>query len=96
MNADLVIKNALVVGESSMFHGGVAAAEGVIIAVGADRWLPAGQTTIDAGGRMLLAGAIDPHVHLGVGGTADEAKLADDFHTEPRAAATGGITTFVT
>jgi dihydropyrimidinase len=96
MNADLVIKNALVVGESSVFHGGVAAAEGVIIAVGADRWLPEGETTIDAGGRMLLAGAIDPHVHLGVGGTADEAKLAEDFRTEPRAAATGGITTFVT
>ena len=96
MNADLVIRNALVVGESSVFHGGVAAAGGVIIAVGADRWLPAGQTTIDARGRMLLAGAIDPHVHLGVGGTADEAKLAEDFRTEPRAAATGGITTFVT
>jgi dihydropyrimidinase len=96
MDADLVIKNALVVGESSVFSGGVAAAEGVVIAVGADRWLPAGHTTIDARGRMLLAGAIDPHVHLGVGGTADEAKLAEDFRTETRAAATGGITAFVT
>jgi dihydropyrimidinase len=96
MSADLVIRNALVVAESGVFHGGVAAADGVIVAVGADRWLPAGETTIDARGRMLLAGAIDPHVHLGVGGTADEAKLAEDFRTEPRAAATGGITTFVT
>jgi dihydroorotase-like cyclic amidohydrolase len=96
MNADLVVKNALVVGEHGVFPGGVAMAEGVIIAIGADRWLPAGETTIDARGRMLLAGAIDPHVHLGVGGTADEAKLAEDFRTETRAAATGGITTFVT
>lgn len=96
MNADLVIRNALVVGESGVFPGGVAIADGVIIAIGSDRWLPAGQATIDARGRMLLAGAIDPHVHLGVGGTADEAKLAEDFRTETRAAATGGITTFVT
>ncbi len=96
MNADLVIRNAQVVGENGVFPGGVAVAGGVIIAVGSDRWLPAAETTIDARGRMLLAGAIDPHVHLGVGGTADEAKLAEDFRTETRAAATGGITTFVT
>ena len=96
MNADLVIRNAQVVGETGVFPGGVAVAGGVIIAVGSDRWLPTAETTIDARGRMLLAGAIDPHVHLGVGGSADEAKLAEDFRTETRAAATGGITTFVT
>jgi dihydropyrimidinase len=96
MNADLVIRNALVVGENGVFPGGAAAAGGVIVAVGGDRWLPTGTTTIDAGGRMLLAGAIDPHVHLGVGGSADEAKLAQDFRDETRAAATGGITAFVT
>ena len=46
--------------------------------------------------KLLFAGAIDPHVHLGVGGTADMEKFATDFQTEPRAAATGGITSFVT
>ncbi len=96
MNADLVVRNANVVGESGIFTGGVAAQDGVIVAIGPDSELPAAETTIDAGGAMLLAGAIDPHVHLGVGGPADKAKLAADFLTEPRAAATGGITSFVT
>ena len=41
MNADLVIRNARVVGEAGVFPGGVAVAGGVIIAVGSDRWLPA-------------------------------------------------------
>ncbi len=97
MNADLVIRNAQVVGETGVFPGGVAVAGGVIIAVG-QRPLAAGRPRPRSmpAAAMLLAGAIDPHVHLGVGGTADEAKLAEDFRTETRAAATGGITTFVT
>jgi dihydropyrimidinase len=96
MNADLVVRNAHVVTEDGVIQGGVAVQGGVIIAVGEDRSLPAGTHTIDAGGRMLLPGAIDPHVHLGVGGSADAAKFAEDFRTETRAAATGGLTSFVT
>jgi dihydroorotase-like cyclic amidohydrolase len=95
-NADLVVRNATVVGEQGVFTGGVAAQNGVIVALGNDASLPAAETTINAGGKLLFAGAIDPHVHLGVGGTADIEKFTSDFATEPRAAATGGITSFVT
>lgn len=96
MNADLVIRNAVVVGESGIFEGGIAVQDGVIVAFGNDASLPNAETTIDAGGKMVLAGMIDPHVHFGVGGTADIAKFTSDFRTEPVAAATGGITSFVT
>jgi dihydropyrimidinase len=79
-----------------MYRGGLSAQDGVIVAMGSDDVLPQGSTNIDAKGCVIFPGAIDPHVHLGVGGTADEAKLTADFRTEPRAAATGGITSFVT
>lgn len=96
MSAELVVRNAKVVTETGVVLGGVAVEGGVIVLIGDDQSLPTAETTIDARGCMLLPGAIDPHVHLGVGGTADVAKLREDFRTEPRAGATGGITTFVT
>jgi dihydroorotase-like cyclic amidohydrolase len=80
----------------AVVNGGLAVTDGVITAVTADEELPAAETVVDAKGKIVFPGAIDPHVHLGVGGTADEAKFASDFATEPRAAATGGITCFVT
>ncbi|MBJ7593801.1 MAG: amidohydrolase family protein [Candidatus Dormibacteraeota bacterium] len=96
MSVDLTIKNGIVVSAAGAFRGGLSAENGVIVAMGADSILPAAETTVDAKGCVIFPGAIDPHVHLGVGGTADEAKLTADFRTEPRAAATGGITCFVT
>ena len=48
---------------------------------------------VDARGLLVFPGFIDAHVHfsLPVAGT----RSADDFHTGPRAAAFGGITTFI-
>jgi dihydropyrimidinase len=51
---------------------------------------PAGHTaarTIDAGGRHVLPGLVDPHTHFGLA-----AGLAD-WETESRSAAAGGVTT---
>lgn len=92
----MVLRGGRVVTPTGELFGGVGVDDGVIVAVGPDAWLPAGSETIDLGGRMLLPGLIDPHVHLGVGGTADEAKLFADMESETAAAALGGITTFVT
>lgn len=96
MSVDLVIKNGVVIGGRGTYVGGLAIDEGVIVAMGDDRHLPEAIETVDAKGMIVFPGAIDPHVHLGVGGTADEAKFAADFYLEPKAAATGGITSFVT
>jgi dihydropyrimidinase len=96
MTVDLVIKNGVVVGGRGTYVGGIAIDDGVIVAMGDDAHLPEAGETVDAGGKIIFPGAIDPHVHLGVGGDADEAKFEADFHSEPKAAATGGITSFVT
>ncbi len=88
MKADLVIKGARVVTHAGEFHGGVASADGKIVAVGADESLPDAARTIDADGRVLMPGVIDPHCHLGVNYPYDE-----DMRSETAQAARGGITT---
>lgn len=90
MTADLVIRGARVVTHIGEFHGGVAVQDGRIAAMGADASLPAGRREIDADGRVLLPGVIDPHTHLGVNFPFDE-----DMRTETAAAASGGITTIL-
>src|SRR5918998_6061973 len=56
------------------------------LAVNADR-------TIDASGKLVIPGAIDPHVHMELpfGGTVS----SDTFETGTRAAAVGGTTTVI-
>lgn len=49
--------------------------------------------TIDASGKLIIPGGIDPHTHLDLpfGGTSS----SDDFETGTRAAACGGTTTII-
>src|SRR5580765_3748979 len=49
--------------------------------------------TIDASGKLVIPGAIDPHVHMELpfGGTVS----ADSFETGTRAAAFGGTTSII-
>ena len=88
MKADLVIKNARVVRHDGEYFGGVAVKAGKIVLTGADEVLPDAARTIDAGGRVLMPGLIDPHCHLGV-----KFPFPEDMRTETAAAASGGVTT---
>lgn len=90
MKADLVIRNARVVTHAGETFGGVAVSGERIAAVGVDEALPSGTREIDAEGRVLLPGVIDPHCHLGVNYPYDE-----DMRTETAHAARGGITTIL-
>ena len=90
MKADLVIRNARVVTHTGETFGGVAVHGERIVAVGTDDALPAGTREIDADGRVLMPGVIDPHCHLGVNYPYDE-----DMRTETAHAARGGITTIL-
>ena len=60
--------------------------DGRIAAILAPGERPAADRTIDAGGQLVVPGIIDAHVHFGLG--SDE-----DWLTESRAAAIGGVTT---
>ena len=88
MKADLVIRNARVVTHDGEFMGGVAVKDGKIALSGSNDALPEATRSIDAGGRVLMPGVIDPHCHLGVNYPYNE-----DMRTETAAAARGGLTT---
>ena len=81
MNADLVIRNARVVRHDGEFHGGVAVKDGKIVLTGADSALPDATRVVDAEGKVLMPGIIDPHCHLGV-----NFPYAEDMRTETAAA----------
>ncbi len=87
---DLVIQNGTLVTPSGMFAADLAVKDGKICAVAAA--IPAdGAKTVDAAGKLVLPGAIDPHTHLAMpfGGTVS----ADDYFAGTRGAVCGGTTT---
>ncbi len=88
MNADVLIKNGRIVTHSEEFDGAVAIKGEKILAVTAD---PAGidaKKVIDAKGKVVMPGNIDPHVHIGLFMDFDT-----DMKSETGAAAAGGTTT---
>src|ERR1051326_4180938 len=90
MSADLVIRNARVVDHRGEFEGGVAVEDGRITVAGKNDVLPRGRREIDAQGRVLMPGVVDPHCHLGV-----RYPFEDDVRTETAAAVAGGVTTIL-
>jgi dihydroorotase (multifunctional complex type) len=90
MNADLAIANGFLVDSKSIYPGVLYIRGGKI--VGISRELEnQPPKVIDAGGRYVLPGAIDGHVHMMDPGYTDR----EDFITGTRAAARGGVTTVI-
>jgi dihydroorotase-like cyclic amidohydrolase len=90
MKVDLVIRNARIIRHDGEIFGAVAVKDGKIVAVGSGDAMPSAIRDIDAHGRPLLPGIIDPHCHLGVNYPYDE-----DMRTETAAAASGGVTSIL-
>ncbi len=91
-----LITNGTVVNADGSFGADVLIEDGQIVAVGAIPGAPselAVDKVIDARGRWVIPGGIDPHTHfdLPFGGTYSK----DDFETGTRAAAFGGTTTIL-
>ena len=90
---DLAIRGGRVVTASSDGPADVGVRDGRVTQIGATVG-PAARE-IDAGGRLVLPGAIDAHVHFTPVHTADRSLAwADTYGSGSRAAASGGVTTF--
>lgn len=87
-----LIKNGIIVTAADTYKADVLIKEGIIAKIGIDLESEADEI-IDATGKYVFPGGIDPHTHLDMpfGGTV----TADDFETGTKAAAFGGTTTIV-
>lgn len=89
----LLIRNAQIATSTQVFQGDLLVEGEKIKQVGGSIVAEPSTETIDAQGRFLLPGGVDPHTHfdLDVGFT----RTADDFYTGSVAAACGGTTTVI-
>jgi dihydroorotase (multifunctional complex type) len=91
MSIDLRISGGTVQSPAGPLEADVLVSDGVVSGVvGRDAPVEADQT-IDATGRWIMPGIVDLHVHSRVPGY----EYKEDFRTASRAAAVGGVTTYV-
>ena len=91
MDAELVIFGGRLVTPDGVAPGGLAIADGRIVAVGPDDSLPTGRERVDATDLVVLPGVIDTHVHA----RDPSVDAREDFGSATAAAAAGGITTIL-
>jgi dihydroorotase len=89
--SSILIKNTNIVNEGKTTATDVLIEGDFIKTIGTNITAPEGTTVIDAKGKYLLPGAIDDQVHFREPGLTHKANIG----TESRAAAAGGITTFI-
>jgi dihydropyrimidinase len=89
----LLIKNGRVVTSTEDFIGDVLCEGETITAVGQGLTAPAGADVVDATGKLVFPGFIDPHVHIYLPFMGTYAK--DDYDSASRAALVGGTTSLI-
>jgi dihydropyrimidinase len=89
----LLIKNGRVVTSTEDFVGDVLSEGETITAVGRGLTAPAGAEVVDATGKLVFPGFIDPHVHIYLPFMGTYAK--DDYDSASRAALVGGTTSLI-
>ena len=89
----LLIKNATIVNADTQFTGDILCRDGVISAIGPDLSASADSEIIDATGKLVFPGFIDPHVHIYLPFMGTFSK--DDYATGSKAALMGGTTTLI-
>jgi len=87
---DMIIANGSLVSPDGITDADLAIDNGQIVAVGNEETFSAANRRLDASGRYVLPGVVDPHVHL------DCYYSNDTYETGTRAAALGGVTTCIT
>ena len=88
----VLIKNGRIVTAVDDYHADLFISDETVTLIGRDLVIEA-DTVIDASGRLVIPGGIDPHTHIEMpfGGTV----TSDNFETGTRAAAFGGTTCVV-
>lgn len=86
---DLCIHSGMIVKGDEKFKGNLYIKDGKIAAIDSSEDLFPAEKLIDADGKLLLPGFIDPHSHLNDPGLTE----SEDFYTGTLSAAAGGITT---
>src|SRR5258706_5158374 len=89
----LLIRNADIVTADSRQHGDIYVEDETITRIGANLDAPPATEVIDASGKLVFPGFIDPHVHIYLPFMATFAK--DTHETGSIAALVGGTTTFI-
>jgi allantoinase len=88
---DLIVRNARLLLESGLVRGGIGVTNGQFSIIASDGHLPDAEIVIDADNKILMPGLIDAHAHI------DDPTMQshESFSSGSRAAAGGGITTFI-
>jgi len=89
MAIDTIISNGKLVRADKTKECDLAIDDGSIVSVGSKETFRSASTEIDASGKYVLPGVVDPHVHL------DCYYTEDTYETGTRAAALGGVTTCI-
>jgi dihydropyrimidinase len=89
---DCVVRGGTLATADRMFEAAIGIRDGKIAAI--EPSLPGdADTVIDAGGLLIAPGAIDVHTHFDT--RVGDSATADDYESGSRAAAAGGITTYI-
>lgn len=87
---DLLISGGTVVTPEESFEADVAVTDGTITGVGDETTFGSPTRRVDATGKVVVPGVVDPHVHINGPNSIEE------YATGSAAAAVGGVTTVVT
>jgi dihydropyrimidinase len=60
---DLALRGGRVVAADGVSHLDIGISDGQVVAIAQPGWLPESERTIDASGKLVIPGGIDPHVH---------------------------------
>ncbi|KAG7206775.1 hypothetical protein KM043_000690 [Ampulex compressa] len=89
----LLIKNGKVVNEDGIIDSDVYIEDGIIRQMGRNLIIPGGTRIIDARGKYVMPGGIDPHTHFEL--ELMGATSVDDFYQGTKAAVSGGTTMII-